>query len=93
MTDIVERLAKVTSLKVGDPIPDELGGNNNWGPSLSALCADAIAEIMALRTTIALFRNIVGVATGDGPSFAQIKALTDKELAARVAELERDIGK
>lgn len=72
MPDIVERLAKVTSLKVGDPIPEELGGEN-WGPSLSALCADAIAEIMALRTTIEQLRGIVGVATGDGPSFADIK--------------------
>lgn len=67
--------------------------NELIGSPFDQIAQDAIAEIMALRTTIEQLRGIVGVATGDGPSFAQIKALTDKELAARVAELERDIGK
>lgn len=58
MTDIVERLASLA--------------NNNTGDD-KAICSDAIAEIMALRTTLEQLRSIVGVATGDGPSFADIK--------------------
>ena len=48
--DIVNRLEKWASLKVGDPLPEELiPVDGNWGPPLTALLNDAIAEIKRLR--------------------------------------------
>lgn len=47
--------------------------NELIGSPFDQIAQDAIAEIMALRTRIEQLRGIVGVATGDGPSFAEIK--------------------
>lgn len=44
--DILERLRKWSSLKVGDPMP------NVWGPALTTDLNDAIAEIERLRALV-----------------------------------------
>lgn len=53
MTDIARKLELIAHLQTGEMWPDELGPelgeSNNWGTALSAICAEALAEIKRLR--------------------------------------------
>ena len=57
MTDLVERLRQIESLKLGDPMPEELGPVE-WATTLSKLCGDAANEIERLRAKA--FREDMG---------------------------------
>lgn len=72
MSDIVERLKQVSNLRPGDPLPDDLGPND-WGVTISKLCADAANEIKRLRTTIEQIRSVAGAISIDELTFVQIK--------------------
>jgi hypothetical protein len=52
--DITRKLELVANLKPGQMWPaelgPELGSTNNWGTAISAICAEALAEIQKLRT-------------------------------------------
>jgi hypothetical protein len=54
MMDITRKLELVANLKPGQMWPaelgPELGSTNNWGTAISAICAEALAEIHKLRT-------------------------------------------
>ena len=43
--ELLERLDAVAAMKVGDPIPDFMGGSNNWGRVLSELCREAAKRL------------------------------------------------
>lgn len=49
MTDITRKLELVANIKPGSMWPAELGEAMNWGTALSAICAEALAEINRLR--------------------------------------------
>jgi hypothetical protein len=51
MMDITRKLELIANLKPGDPWPSaDLGGNEfNYAPAISAMCAEARAEIQRLR--------------------------------------------
>jgi hypothetical protein len=49
MTDITRKLELIANLKPGQSWPDGLGPAMDWGTALSAICAEALAEINRLR--------------------------------------------
>ncbi len=55
MTDITRKLELVANLNLGDMWPAELGTAGDWGTALSAICAEALAEITALRKQVNTF--------------------------------------
>lgn len=78
--DILDRLRRYAALRPGDMFPSDLGGPNGWGPPLTAVMNDAIAEIVRLR-------GLAG-AVSDGNDFATIRhvirRMTDKEAVEAV---------
>ena len=78
MTDIVERLNQIASLKRGEMLPPDTPGFGigEWDIGMRALCTDPIAEIMRLRTELANLQAVSGLATAAGQSLADIKKET-----------------
>lgn len=75
MTDIVERLSQIANLKRGEMLPPDTPGFGigEWDVGMRALCNDAIAEIVRLRTALEQARAVSGLASAGGQSFADIK--------------------
>ena len=60
MSKIVEELRKWGAIKVGEPIPAELGGSNGWGAALTKLLNEAADRIEYLEARAG------SVSQGDG---------------------------
>ncbi len=53
MTDIVERLREIASLRQGDALPEHLhDGSGNFAPAMTDLLNEAIVEIESLRKKV-----------------------------------------
>lgn len=79
MSDIIERLEQVAKFKAGDQI--EGFGPNEWGVTLSKLCADASTEIETLRAQLASIRQVAGtVSLESGLTFDAIKSVISARL-------------
>ena len=78
MTDVVELLDKISTLKNGE-FPENTYENdpafapNVWGKTISNACAEASAEIKHLRATVTILRRMAGPVSIERSSFHEIK--------------------
>jgi len=72
MPECLRRTSTFEPMAEGDKAAIGLG-INNWATPLSALAAEAIAEILRLRHIIEQMRGVAGMASTGGPTFADIK--------------------
>jgi len=72
MVDVVDELKLIAALKVGDPIPEQLGPVT-WAETISKLCGNAANEILRLRAEIVAIRQMVGCVEVPLKTFADIK--------------------